>query len=195
MWHSLLQAAARSQEQRRRTTQGGLASAKGLRQHLAETRLGTAIGRITWAGKIVLHDNAATLPGAPTRTIGSYSVRHDPTNRTFLTGPAVASMKGDEIPVPIGPGNTGPLRHWAGSRFADATGSVVTHPELGDIRLNGRAAKDTLGHGYSSLKVQGLFLLPAALRQARVFAEESREDGQIGWVLAPPSRSLGAITC
>lgn len=44
-------------------TRGGFTSAKGLRQHLAETRLGTAIGKLVEGGKIVLQDTAATIPG------------------------------------------------------------------------------------------------------------------------------------
>lgn len=44
-------------------TDGGFASVAGLRQHLAESSFGTVIGRLIEAGKIVLHDNASTLPG------------------------------------------------------------------------------------------------------------------------------------
>ncbi|TDW63089.1 N12 class adenine-specific DNA methylase [Novosphingobium sp. PhB55] len=161
---------------------GGFTSAKGLRQHLEESRLGKAIAKLIDAGKIVLHDTAATLPGNVGKTIGRYSLRNDPLARAFLTGPVVASMKGDEVPV----GNAGELRRWAAGYFADKTGSVVEHPELGEIKLDGRAAKDSLGHGFGAAKAQGLFLLPDALRQARVLAEESRQDGQSGFVLAAP---------
>ncbi|WP_278985608.1 PLxRFG domain-containing protein [Sphingobium yanoikuyae] len=165
---------------------GGFTSAKGLRQHLEESRLGKAIAKLIDAGKIVLHDTASSLPGNVGKTIGRYSLRNDPSIRGFLTGAPVASMEGSEFPSDSGAGAASRIMTRAGEYFAEKVGSVVTHPELGEIRLDRRSAKHSLGHGFGDLKVQGLYLLPDALPKARVLAQESRGNGETGFIMAAP---------
>ncbi len=104
--------------------------------------------------------------------------------RQFLDGPAVASMRGDEVPKV---GKTADLVVWATEHFNSHTESgVVNHPDLGQIRLDRKSAKDTLSHGYGKDKVQALYFLPDVLVRAKVLSTESRKDGQIGYVLGAP---------
>ncbi|WP_312834500.1 PLxRFG domain-containing protein [Comamonas sp.] len=104
--------------------------------------------------------------------------------RQFLDGPAVASMRGDEVPKV---GKTADLVVWATEHFNSHTESgVVNHPDLGQIRLDRKSAKDTLSHGYGKDKVQAMYFLPDVLARAKVLSTESRKDGQIGYVLGAP---------
>lgn len=104
--------------------------------------------------------------------------------RQFLDGPAVATMRGDEVPKV---GKTADLVAWATDHFNSHTDSgVVKHPDLGKIRLDRKSAKDTLSHGYGKDKVQAMYFLPDVLARAKVLSTESRKDGQIGYVLGAP---------
>lgn len=104
--------------------------------------------------------------------------------RQFLDGKAVASMRGDEVPRL---GGQALVVNWAAKHFESVTkDGAVVHPELGEIKLDRRSAKDSLSHGYGKDKVQALYLLPEVLPKARVLHTESRKEGQTGYVLGAP---------
>lgn len=104
--------------------------------------------------------------------------------RQFLDGKAVATMRGDEVPRL---GGQALVVNWAAKHFESVTkDGAVVHPELGEIKLDRRSAKDSLSHGYGKDKVQALYLLPEVLPKARVLHTESRKEGQAGYVLGAP---------
>lgn len=104
--------------------------------------------------------------------------------RQFLDGKAVATMRGDEVPRL---GGQALVVNWAAKHFESVTkDGAVMHPELGEIKLDRRSAKDSLSHGYGKDKVQALYLLPEVLPKARVLHTESRKEGQTGYVLGAP---------
>jgi|GEM_PF-4494034 len=104
--------------------------------------------------------------------------------RAFLDSEPVASMRGDEVPKF---NKTSELVDWAAKHFADTTtDGVVENAQLGEIGLNRRSVRDSLGHGYGKDKIQALYLLPQALPQAQVLSIEERNHTETGYILGAP---------
>lgn len=137
-----------------------------------------ALSRALELGVLVMREDRALRQAGQKDRATQSSVRQ------FLDGNAVASMRGDEVPRL---GGQALVVNWAAKHFESATkDGAVVHPELGQIKLDRRSAKDSLSHGYGKDKVQALYLLPEVLPKARVLHTESRKEGQTGYVLGAP---------
>lgn len=84
-------------------------------------------------------------------------------NLAFIdAGDPVASMSGNEVPVFD---KIGKLASWVADFWERKYQGKATHPVLGDVALDRKAASTSLGHGIGRTKAQAFYLVHAAIEK------------------------------
>ena len=100
---------------------------------------------------------------------------------SVLQGAPVAVLRGDEAPAS---GGMSALREWATALFA-AAGGMAKNPRLGDVTLDQRAVRDSLGHGINKFKAAAFAAVGDVLAKGVVIAEGKTGDRSSYYVSAP----------
>ncbi|MDR3158610.1 MAG: hypothetical protein LBU11_06295 [Zoogloeaceae bacterium] len=105
--------------------------------------------------------------------------------RDFMNGKPVANIPGNQAP------HTGfaALRKWATDIFAAQGGKAVS-PELGDVLLDERAVRDSLGHGMNETKAEAFAAVKSAIEKGRI-VQRGEKDGVPSIYVAAPVRIGG----
>lgn len=93
---------------------------------------------------------------------GALSLGEKVAARRFLDGEPVASSTGNDTPTGLGPAD---LVRWTAEQWKTLTGGKVHRADLGDIKLDRRAASQSVYHDYSRPKLQSVPLVPEVLRR------------------------------
>ncbi|MCL2076405.1 MAG: PLxRFG domain-containing protein [Betaproteobacteria bacterium] len=104
--------------------------------------------------------------------------------QSFLTGDPVATIEKGVAPR----GGFAAVRAWAIKLF-ESQGGKATHPELGDVALDGRSVRDSLGHNISEAKSDAFAAVKDVIEKGRWVAHEQRKDMDSYYVTAPIQRS------
>jgi hypothetical protein len=122
---------------------------------------------------------SSAVPVSARAISAAVSAVPDAEKARFLQGAAIMDLPGSQAPK-----GYPALRAWATKLFEDA-GGKATHPVLGDVVLDGRAVKDSMGHRMSPFKAEAFAAVPAVLREGKVVlsATEGRVDSH--YVSAP----------
>jgi len=105
--------------------------------------------------------------------------------RDFLNGPAIAELRGDEAPT------TGfrALREWATSIFMAAPyNGKAENPELGEVLMDARSVKDSIGHGMNPYKAAAFAAVPNVIARGRVVFVEPKNDRTDSIYVSAPVR-------
>lgn len=128
----------------------------------------------------------AQAPASARAISAAVSAVPDVEKARFLQGAAIADLPGDQAPK-----GYPALRAWATKLFEDA-GGKVTHPVLGDVVLDARAVKDSMGHGMNPFKAEAFAVVPQVLEKGVVVAEGQQGRDGIGYFVSAPVRIAGA---
>ena len=61
--------------------------------------------------------------------------------------------------------------------YREKFGGAVTHPELGEVKLDLEGVRDSLGHGVGSLKAAAFAAVPEVIRNGFIFSRETNWKG------------------
>lgn len=96
-------------------------------------------------------------------------------HRHFLEGEPVVRLTGDEVPTFS---KVSQLAEWAGNWLESEHGGKATHPVLGEVTLNHRTAKDSVGHGMNPDKAAAFSALPSIIQQGIITGEKFDTDDE-----------------
>lgn len=100
--------------------------------------------------------------------------------RDFLDGAPLAQLQTAEAPHQ----GYAALREWAVSIFADY-GFKAIHPELGEVLMDERAVRDSMGHRINPFKAVAFKAVPDVLENGRVVHRETIGELESIYVAAP----------
>jgi hypothetical protein len=98
----------------------------------------------------------------------------------FLTGKPIVRLNGDEAPT----GGFAKVREWATGFFA-SYGNVVKNPELGEVTMDGRSVRDSIGHGMNRAKAAAFLAVPDVLMRGKVVHAETKGKMDAFYISAP----------
>lgn len=108
-------------------------------------------------------------------------------HRQFLEGEPVARLTGEEVPRFE---KLVDLARWVGDWFQREQGGKATHPALGDVVLDQRSARASIGHGMSREKGMAFAAVPQIISRGRILLE-GEKDGRAGVFLGAPISITG----
>lgn len=144
-------------------------------------RHGMPIGQIT-VGDLVDYAMAGVEQAAAGNVRGEgLSLSQDDLQKArILQGPPVSVLRGDEAPRGMAA-----VREWATQLFKEQ-GGLANNPDLGAVVLDGRAVRDSLGHGKPNpYKYAAFAAVKEVLERGALVHQASYKGGESFYVSAP----------